>query len=89
MSRCSEVQGKMSNPVKVKVKIFGAPSLALESREVTLELKENATTDDLLKSISVEDKDYLYVVRGGIRLNRSTKLNDGDEVLVVPPIAGG
>ncbi|MGA2461541.1 MAG: MoaD/ThiS family protein [Candidatus Bathyarchaeia archaeon] len=79
----------MSNPVKVKVKIFGAPSLALESREVTLELKENATTDDLLKSISVEDKDYLYVVRGGIRLNRSTKLNDGDEVLVVPPIAGG
>ena len=79
----------MSNPVKVKVKIFGAPALALESREVTLELKENATTDDLLNSISVEDKDYLYVVRGGIRLNRSTKLNDGDEVLVVPPIAGG
>lgn len=79
----------MSNPVKVKVKIFGAPSLALESREVTLELKEDATTDDLLNSISVEDKDYLYVVRGGIRLNRSTKLNDGDEVLVVPPIAGG
>jgi molybdopterin converting factor small subunit len=79
----------MSNPVKVKVKIFGVPALALESREVTLELKENATTDDLLNSISVEDKDYLYVVRGGIRLNRSTKLNDGDEVLVVPPIAGG
>jgi molybdopterin converting factor small subunit len=79
----------MSNPVKIKVKIFGAPSLALESREVTLELKEDATTDDLLNSISVEDKDYLYVVRGGIRLNRSTKLNDGDEVLVVPPIAGG
>jgi len=75
--------------VKVKVKIFGVPALALESREVTLELKENATTDDLLNSISVEDKDYLYVVRGGIRLNRSTKLNDGDEVLVVPPIAGG
>ena len=79
----------MSNPVKVKVKIFGVPALALESREVTLELKEDATTDDLLNSISVEDKDYLYVVRGGIRLNRSTKLNDGDEVLVVPPIAGG
>jgi molybdopterin converting factor small subunit len=79
----------MGNSVKVKVKIFGAPTLALESREVTLELKENATADDLLNSIPVEDKDYLYVVRGGIRLNRSTKLNDGDEVLVVPPIAGG
>jgi len=79
----------MGNSVKVKVKIFGAPTLALESREVTLELKENATADDLLNSIPVEDKDYLYVVRDGIRLNRSTKLNDGDEVLVVPPIAGG
>jgi molybdopterin converting factor small subunit len=79
----------MGDSVKVKVKIFGAPELALESREVTLELNENATADDLLNSIPVEDKNYLYVVRAGVRLDRSTKLNDGDEVLVVPPIAGG
>jgi molybdopterin converting factor small subunit len=73
----------------VKVKIFAAPSLALENKEFTLELKESATTEDLLNSIQVEDKDYLYVVREGIRLKPSTKLSDGDEVLVVPPIAGG
>jgi molybdopterin converting factor small subunit len=73
----------------VKVKIFAAPSLALESRELTLELKENATTEDLLNSIQVEDRNYLYVVREGIRLKPSSKLSDGDEVLVVPPIAGG
>lgn len=71
------------------MKIFGAPSLALESRELTLELKENATTEDLLNSVSVKDRDYLYIVREGIRLNPSSKLNDGDEVLIVPPIAGG
>lgn len=75
--------------VRVKVKIFGAPSLALESRELTLELDENATTRDLLDSIPVKDKDYLYIVREGIRLNPSSKLNDGDEIFVVPPIAGG
>ncbi len=79
----------MAKPVHVRVKIFGAPSLALESKEVTLELREDATTEDLLNSIQVNDKDYLYIVREGVRLNASTKLNDGDEILIVPPIAGG
>ena len=79
----------MIKSVHVRVKIFGAPSLALESKEVTLELREDATTEDLLNSIPVKDKDYLYIVREGVRLNASTKLNDGDEILVVPPIAGG
>ncbi len=83
-------EGKSTaKPVRVRVKIFSAPSLALESRELTLELREDATTEDLLNSIQVKDKDYLYIVREGVRLNASTKLNDGDEILVVPPIAGG
>lgn len=73
----------------VKVKVFGAPSLALERKELTIELNDNATTDDLLQSLPVKDKDYLYIVREGIRLNSKSKINDGDEILVVPPIAGG
>ena len=73
----------------VKVKIFGAPSLALERKELTIELNDNATTEDLLQSLPVKDKDYLYVVREGIRLNSRSKINDGDEILVIPPIAGG
>ena len=75
--------------MKVKVKVFGAPSLALERTELTIELTENATAEDLLKSLPVKDKDYLYVVRQGIRLNSQSKINDGDEILIVPPIAGG
>lgn len=73
----------------VKVRVFGAPSLALERKELTIELKDNATTEDLLQSLPVKDKDYLYIVREGIRLNSRSKINDGDEILVVPPIAGG
>jgi len=73
----------------VKVRVFGAPSLSLERKELTIELKDNATTEDLLQSLPVKDKDYLYVVREGIRLNSKSKINDGDEILVVPPIAGG
>ncbi len=79
----------MGRRLLVKVRVFGAPSLALERKELTIELKDNATTEDLLQSLPVKDKDYLYVVRAGIRLNSGSKINDGDEILVVPPIAGG
>jgi molybdopterin converting factor small subunit len=79
----------MSEGTRVKVKIFGAPSLALEVKELTLKLEKDATAEDLLNSVAVKDKNYLYIVRGGIRLTRSSKLEDGDEILLVPPIAGG
>ena len=79
----------MSERTLVKVKIFGASSLALEVKELTLQLDKNATAQDLLNSVEVKDKNYLYIVREGIRLTRSSKLEDGDEILLVPPIAGG
>ena len=79
----------MSEGTRVKVKIFGAPSLALEVKELTLQLDMNATAQDLFNSVEVKDKNYLYIVREGIRLTRSSKLEDGDEILLVPPIAGG
>lgn len=79
----------MSDEMRVKIRIFGAPSLALEIRELELRLSKNATAQDLLNSISIEDKNYLYIVREGIRLTRSSKLEDGDDILLVPPIAGG
>jgi molybdopterin converting factor small subunit len=75
--------------LKVRVKVFAAPSLALERSDLTVELKENATTEDLLKSLPVKDKDYVYVVREGVRLGSGAKIREGDEILVVPPIAGG
>jgi molybdopterin converting factor small subunit len=79
----------MSEGTRVKVKIFGAPSLALEVKELTLQLEKDATAEDLLNSVEVKDKNYLYIVREGIRLTRSSKLEGGDEILLVPPIAGG
>jgi molybdopterin converting factor small subunit len=79
----------MGNAIRVRVKIFGAPSLALECKELTFELNEQATIGDLLKHLPIEDRDYVYVVRAGIRLKSSTKLEDDDEIMVVPSIAGG
>ena len=79
----------MSDGTRIRVKIFGAPSLALEVKEFTLQLRKDATAEDLLNSVSIKDKNYVYIVRDGIRLNRSSRLEDGDEILLVPPIAGG
>jgi len=79
----------MNDNLRVTVKIFGAPAMTLENRELTLELARNATIADLLNAIPVSDKSYIYVVRDGIRLSSTSKLNDGDEILIVPPIAGG
>ena len=79
----------MNTNLRVKVRIFGAPAMTLESRELTLELPKNAAVEDLLNSIPLSDKNYVYVVRDGIRLNSASRLNDGDEILIVPPIAGG
>lgn len=73
----------------MKVKLFGAPALALETKELVLELDENATAHDLLDRVPVKDKNYLYMVRDGIRLEAKSRLNDGDELLIFPPIAGG
>jgi len=79
----------MTHNLRVKVKVFGAPSMALESREFTLDLASNATVEDLLNSIPVDNKNYIYIVRQGIRLTSTSRLSDGDEILIVPPIAGG
>lgn len=73
----------------VRVRIFGAPSLALESQEITVNLAQNATAKDLLDKLPLKDRDYVYIVRDGIRLTQSSKLNDGDEINIIPPIAGG
>ena len=75
--------------LQVRVKIFSAPTMALESRELTLGLATNSTVEDLLNSVPISDKSYVYIVRDGIRLTSTSKLNDGDEILIVPPIAGG
>jgi molybdopterin converting factor small subunit len=79
----------VSAKVRVKVRIFAAPSMALETRELALELSEDSTIQDLLNSIPLSDKRYIYIVREGIRLTSTSRLNDGDEILIVPPITGG
>jgi molybdopterin converting factor small subunit len=74
---------------RIKVKIFAAPSMALESKELSFELSRDSTVQDLLNAIPLGEKKYVYIVREGIRLAPASRVNDGDEILIVPPITGG
>jgi len=75
--------------LRVKVKLYGASTNGLEKSELQLDIHESATVQDLIDWLPVQDRVYLYVVREGMRLAQDTRLRDGDELLVFPPVTGG
>ncbi|MGB9021988.1 MAG: MoaD/ThiS family protein [Candidatus Bathyarchaeia archaeon] len=73
----------------MKIKLYGASTSGLEKSELQLDLREDATTQDLIDRLPVRDRVYLYVVRDGMRLAQDARLREGDELLVFPPVTGG
>jgi molybdopterin converting factor small subunit len=79
----------VGDALKVKVKLYGASAGGLEKRELELDLREDATTQDAVNQLPIRDRVYLYVVRDGMRLSQDARLRDGDTLLVFPPVTGG
>lgn len=75
--------------MRVKIKLYGASTSSLQKSELQLDLREDATTQDLIDRLPVRDRVYLYVVRDGMRLAQDARLREGDELLVFPPVTGG
>lgn len=75
--------------MRVKVKLYGASAGGLEIKELELDLHEGATVQEALDHLPVTDRLYLYVIRGGMRLNQDERLRNGDELVVFPPVTGG
>lgn len=75
--------------MRVKVKLYGSSPQGLQKRELELDLQDDATTQDAVDRLPVSDKVYLYLVRNGVHLDQNARLNDGDELLVFPPVTGG
>lgn len=73
----------------MKIKLYGASTSSLQKSELQLDLREDATTQDLIDRLPVRDRVYLYVVRDGMRLAQDARLREGDELLVFPPVTGG
>ena len=85
----------MTNTVKVTVKLFAAYQEAYGSSELALEFPQNtpvAAVRDRLISEQPQLSQWRDLTRFGINLQfvePDTLLQDGDEVVLVPPVSGG
>ena len=85
----------MKQEIEVKVKLFAIYQEALEKSELNLVLRQPATASKVLETI-IEQQPYLAkwqdVTRFGVNLqfvSADTMLQDGDEVVLIPPVSGG
>jgi len=81
--------------VKIKVRLFAALHELLGQREVTLEVSEGATIDDLRDRLVEEHpvvRKFVPVLVWAVNeeyVPSEHRLRDGDEVALIPPISGG
>ena len=81
--------------IQVKVKLFAIYQEVFGTPELDLVLSPQSTVNNVLQSL-IEQKPQLAkwqeVTRFGVNLNfvpSDTLLNDGDEVVLIPPVSGG
>lgn len=76
--------------VQVAVKLFAALRERAGSRERLLELADGASVDDVWGALDLGDEPsgLVYAVNRTY-VERGTRLADGDEVALIPPVSGG
>ena len=75
--------------MRVKVKLMGM----LKDRSPEgdqLDLADDATIADVLAELNIDHQAIqAFSINGSIEREPSTKLSDGDELIVLPPVGGG
>ncbi len=81
--------------ITIKVKLFAIYQEAFEASELDLVLSKQTTVGNVLESL-IEQKPFLAkwqeVTRFGVNLQfvqPDTLLQDGDEIVLIPPVSGG
>ena len=80
--------------IKIRLKCFSQVKYALGKNEITFELENGTSTDDLKKIVRKKAEGKLNDVALSTALNKkyiskNTELEDGDEVAFIPPVQGG
>ena len=85
----------MAGEIAVKVKLFAIYQEAFETPELQMVFPQQTTASDVLETL-IEQKPYLSkwkeVTRFGINLQfveSDTAIQDGDEIVLIPPVSGG
>jgi len=79
--------------VKLRVLLFASWADALQSPSVELDVPNGATATDVLVALG-ERAGVAHLPRPALAVNRRiapaiTRLNDGDEIAIIPPVSGG
>ena len=81
--------------MKVKVKLFGRYRDKTGKNEIELEIKDGETiwyvVEALIKQYPEieKDKKFIMVSRNNIYSSLETRIKNGDEISILPPIVGG
>ncbi|CAI8334949.1 MAG: Uncharacterised protein [Marine Group II euryarchaeote MED-G33] len=70
------------------VLLFGPLRDKFDSSELTIEMPENSSIEDLLNHLGV-DTDYVKTAMDGEIMPISTQLKVGSEIALLPPVSGG
>ncbi len=80
--------------IKVRLKCFSQVKYALGTGEMTLEIEIGTTTSELEEMVRSRADGRLDDVGLSVAINKQyvkddVVLNDGDEVVLIPPVQGG
>jgi sulfur-carrier protein len=85
----------MSQPIQITVKLFAVYQEVLKTSEIQLELPQNSTVSSILDNLIVQHpilQTWRELTQFGVNLEQSPPdrmLEDGDEVVLIPPVSGG
>jgi sulfur-carrier protein len=85
----------MSQSIQVTVKLFAIYQEVLKTPEIQLELPANSTVATVLDRLIAQHpilQTWRNITQFGVNLEQSPPdraLEDGDEVVLIPPVSGG
>jgi molybdopterin converting factor subunit 1 len=81
--------------VRIRVRLFAIQRELAGTREVGLELPDNAKIANAWEALVAQypalapGRDFVRFARNGAYADPTTSLEDGDEVAMIPPVSGG
>jgi len=72
----------------IKIRLF-ATLREGRSKELSLEMKEGATTQSVIDKLGIAEQDVAILLINGRDGRLETKLNDSDVISIFPPVGGG